>query len=309
MTVVLSKNIPSKEKVCKEALRHFVKKGTARLGDDSLVENAINLCMKHGIGDITIFDSPQDVINKYGSNMETKQLNPDDFKTLTNRTEYPLRLVTYDVEPSEQGFKDFMEIWKNVADDCDADFMSTDVNGNFTEESVKSFKKIYTDGGCIKLSFRDGELTGCGYRESFLSKKIVWYSVDGFDEFDCRCGIPFSVEKPKNSPSIWGNRHYLFFDVTDYSLHHLISGNYINTFTNTNNFSSNSFINSQLWDFVELDNNGQERLKYHYDTELRKVVISGDTGCNENFIEHFLSDKDFPSEKVKNSHFSKKTVL
>ena len=73
MTVALSKNI-SKEKVCIEALRYFVKKGTARFGVHSLFENAINLCMKHGIGDITIFDSPQDVINKYGNNMETKHL-------------------------------------------------------------------------------------------------------------------------------------------------------------------------------------------------------------------------------------------
>lgn len=170
MTVVLSQNIPSKEKVCKEVLRHFVKKGTARLGDYSLVENAINLCMKHGIGDITIFDSPQDVINKYGNNMETKQLNPDDFKTLTNRTEYPLRLVTYDVEPTEQGFKDIANILKNQLGERSSlvmyDFLEFDDDCNIVESSLHYYRCLLDKGSHLKVVFRDGLIEGIGVVET-----------------------------------------------------------------------------------------------------------------------------------------------
>ena len=89
--------------------------------------------------------------------MNTQEFNPDNMPTMLNRTEYPLRLVTYDVAPTREGFDDMVRLWKHYATKyshyIDAEYLEFEEDGTVKNSCYTYFEELCSKGGCVKLSF------------------------------------------------------------------------------------------------------------------------------------------------------------
>lgn len=228
--------------------------------------------------------------------MNTQEFNPDNLPTMLNRTEYPLRLITYDVAPTREGFDDMVRLWKHYSTEyshlIDADYLEFEEDGTVLDYCYEYFADLCSKGGGVKLSFRDGKLTGSG---DYFGKtgKVIWtsniYAIDSTAQ-----GIPFSIKKyGRDWQSAWGKDLILFFNPANSKMCYLQDGRAFYVYPDGGVTHAHP-----IWGFTEYYDDGCVRLKFEMNYETKQAVVAGDYGSLENAV-NMIADESLMEENEK----------